>query len=160
MIKCYHARRPELVVNTEPQLFYEGLLEAPLIAGIDSDSEKLEDIWDCCNNSCWWDRSDFREMDNYNDKFKVKFTPKYMGYCNDDLIVEMKGVFFIAKSVGWKHCISFNDALEYARQHSYWCRLHSKGKQHPTGKEHTREELEQFKADYESKGIKCFIYRN
>lgn len=102
-IKCYHARRVELVIETEPyQTYYQGPIIAPLIATIESKEENLENIWDCCNNGCWWDNKDFRKMTNYQDKFKVNFTKDYLGYCNSDLIVEMNNMFYVAKSFGWK----------------------------------------------------------
>lgn len=157
MIKCYHIRRIELIVNTTPQLFYEGPVIAPLIAEIDSNKEDLEDIWDCCNNSCWGYREDFRGMDNYRGRFKVKFTDSYDGYCNDDLLVHMGNEFMLSLSVGWKSFPSFEEALEYSKEHSQWVRLHHENYQHPTGKEHTLEELNEIKADYESKGIHCTI---
>ena len=160
MIRCYHARRVELVVDTEPQLFYDGPMISPLIATIDSDKESLEDIWDCCNNSCWWGRRDFRRMKNCRNKFKVKFTKEYSGYCNDDLIVEMNGVYYVAKRCGWEECSSFESALMYCRYHSIWRQLHDKDHQHPTGKEHTMDELRQFKKSYNKQGIKAYIIRD
>lgn len=159
MIKCYHARRVELVVDSEPQLFFQGQLTAPLIATIESDKEDLEDVWDCCNNSCWWGRRDFRRMRNYKDKFKVKFTEKYGGFCNDDLIVEMGGVFHVAKSCGWTRFKTFSAALHYCEEHSHWCQLHEKNRQHPTGKEHTEEELNAISKEYQDKGFKTYLYR-
>lgn len=160
MIKCYHARRVELVVDTEPQLFYDGPMISPLIATIDSDNESLEDIWDCCNNSCWWGRKDFRRMRNYKNKFRVKFTEEYSGYCNDDLIVEIDGYYHVAQSFGWRQCNSFESALRYCREHSLWCQIHCKNHQHPTGKEHTMDELEYFKKFYENNGKKVYIIRD
>ena len=160
MIKCYHARRVELVVDIEPQLFYDGPMISPLIATIDSDNESLEDIWDCCNNSCWWKGKDFRRMRNYKNKFRVKFTKEYSGYCNDDLIVEINGRYHVAKSCGWEQCDSFESALMYCREHSSWCQIHSRGRQHPTGKEHTMDELEYFKNIYENNGEKVYIIRD
>ena len=160
MIKCYHARRVELVVDSEPQLFFQGELIYPLIAEIDSDKEDLEDIWDCCNNSCWWGRKDFRRMRNYKDKFKVKFTNEYAGICNDDLIVEMEGKFRVALSCGWRTYKTLSRAVQHCKERSYWCRLWSKNKQHPTGgTEHTMNELLEFKKQYEDQGYECFLYR-
>jgi len=159
MIKCYHARRVELVIDTEPQLFYDGPMISPLVATIDSNNESLEDIWDCCNNSCWWGRKDFRRMRNYKDKFKVKFTEDYSGYCNDDLIVEMGGVYHVAESCDWAHYKSFESALMHCRNHSHWCQIHYKNYQHPTGIEHTMSELYNIKLQYENNGIRCYLIR-
>ena len=159
MIKCYHARRVELVVDSDPQLLFQGQLITPLIAEIESDKEDLEDIWDCCNNSCWWGRRDFRRMRNYKDKFRVKFTKDYSGYCNDDLIVEMDGEFHIALSSGWTKVSSFEAAKRYCEAHSYWCQLREKNRQHPTGRAHTDEELAVINKEYQDKGFKTFLHR-
>lgn len=159
MIKCYHVRRVELVVLSDPTLYYDGPVISPLIATIDSDKENLNDIWDCCNNSCWWEYKNYRKMDNYKDKFKVKFTKDYMGYCNSDLIVEMNNLFYVAKSIGWHTTRTFEDAVNYCINHAYWVQLASKDYQHPTGLEHTIEELRAIKADYKTKGIKAELYR-
>lgn len=155
-IKCYHARRVELVVDSKPQMFFEGPLITPLIATITTDDDyelNLEDIWDCCNNSCWWDHEDFRKMEDYKGKFKVKFTDDYSGYCNDDLIVEVNGKFHVSLSWGWETLDSFHDAIEYCKEHAYWCQLHEQGKQHPLGRECTMEELQLFEKLF----IKCRI---
>lgn len=156
-IKCYHARRVELVVDSEPTLFFEGPLITPLIATIvlDAVAFDLEDIWDCCNNSCWWDHNDFRSMNDYKGKFKVEFTEDYSGYCNDDLIVEVNGLYYVALSCGWEMLNSFDDAVEYCREHAHWCRLHGQNKQHPIGRECTMGELSQLKEKYEKQGLKC-----
>lgn len=111
MIRCYHARKGS-----------DENIVAPLIAVIDSDEEGLEAIWDCCNNSCWWDGEDFLTMTNYRDVFDVHFTPDYRGYCNDDLIVEMKGKFHVAQEMGWDIFNTFDEALEHCKNESYWCR--------------------------------------
>jgi len=110
MIKCYHARKND---NNE--------VIAPLIATINADSAELEDLWDCCNNSCWWDRADYASMTDYKGKFGVEFTPEYHGYCNDDLIVEMQGQFHVALSHGWGCFPSFEEALNHCKKNSYWC---------------------------------------
>ena len=75
---------------------------APLIAVIDGD--------------------DFLSMTNYKDIFNVKFTPDYRGYCNDDLIVEMDGEFYVALSFGWKVFDTFEDALDHCKKESFWVR--------------------------------------
>lgn len=112
MIRCYHARKGS-----------DNEIVAPLIATIDSNEEHLEDLWDCCNNSCWWGGDeDFAKMTNYKGKFNVEFTPEYRGYCNDDLIVEMQGQFYVSKSFGWDSCASFESALDYCKKNSFWCR--------------------------------------
>lgn len=157
MIKCYHARRIELVVDRNPQLFFQGPVIAPLIATINSDDEDLEDIWDCCNNSCWWNGKDFRRMKDYRGKFKVDFTDDYSGYCNSDLIVEIKGGYMLAQSVGWKRFDTFESAVEYAKDNALWLQLHSKSKQYPEGSELTMDELKSIKNKYESKGFRCRI---
>ena len=113
MIKCYHARPKTHESNSE--------IVAPLIATIQADNAHLEDIWDCCNNSCWWDRADFRLMTDYKDKFKVEFTSDYEGICNDDLIVEMQDKFHVALSHGWTAFSTFEEAFDYCKKHSYWC---------------------------------------
>lgn len=159
-IKCYHARRVQLVIDSEPQMFFEGPMITPLIAIITTDDEyKLskEEIWDCCNNSCWWDHEDFRSMDDYRGKFRVRFTDDYSGYCNDDLIVEADGVFYVSRSFGWETLSSFNEAVKYCREHSYWCQLHTQGKQYPVGRECSMEALEQFKKMYEGMNFKCYL---
>ena len=155
MIKCYHVRRIELVVDTDPQLFYQGPVITPLIATIDSDKEDLEDIWDCCNNSCWWDREDFRQMKDYKGQFNVEFTDDYSGYCNDDLIVEMGGKYHLAKSCGWKEFDSFKEAVEYSKSHSQWVQLHYKNKQHPEDREMSVDELNLIMDEYTNNGIRC-----
>lgn len=160
MIKCYHVRRIELVVDTEPQLFFQGPVIAPLIATIDSDDEDVEDIWYCCNNSCWWDHKVFREMKDYKGKFKVDFTDDYIGFCNDDLIIENGNKYWLAEEWGWKDFYSFESALKYAKKHAQWVRLHKKSEQYPEGKELTMDELNTIKDKYEKENIKCFIMRD
>ena len=160
MIKCYHVRRIELVVDSNPQLFFQGPVIVPLIATIHSDDEDLEDIWDCCNNSCWWGREDFRQMKDYKGKFKVDFTDDYSGYCNSDLIVDMRGKFALAESVGWKFFDAFDDAVKFAKDHAFWLQLHSKNRQHPEGRELTMDELKSIKDKYESEGFRCRILRD
>lgn len=160
MIKCYHVRRVQLVIDKETQLFYDGPIIAPLIATIDSNIEELEDIWDCCNNSCWYDRGNYMSMTNYRDKFSVKFTNDYSGYCNDDLIVEMNGLYHVAKRCGWHKASSLDDAIKYCERHSNWCELHDKGHQFPTGREHTIDELNIIKLQYENQGFKCYLHRD
>ncbi len=160
MIKCYQVRRLELVVDKEPTLFYQGPIVVPLIATIDSNEENLEDIWDCCNNSCWWGREDYKQMTEYKGKFAVEFTDDYSGFCNDDLIVAMNGKVFLAKSVGWKEFSSLSDAVDDACEHSHWVQLHDKNTQHPEGRELSMKELQDIKNEYEARGIKCFLYRN
>lgn len=114
MIKCYHARKGS-----------DGNIVAPLIAVIDCNVAALEAIWDCCNNSCWWEGEDFRTMTHYHDvlgdDFGVNFTPDYRGYCNDDLIVHMNGKFHVSLSYGWKEFYTFDEALEHCKNESYWC---------------------------------------
>ena len=156
-IKCYHARRVELVVDSDPQMFIQGPVIAPLIATITTDDEyklNLEDMWDCCNNSCWWDREDFRSMKDYKGKFKVDFTGDYSGYCNDDLIIEENGKYHVAKSYGWTEFDSFDDAFNYCVEHSHWCYLYGKSKHC------SFDELAEYKAKYEAQGFKCRIFRD
>ena len=160
MIKCYHSRRIELVIDSEPQLFFQGPLITPLIAAIDSDKEELEDIWDCCNNSCWYDRKSFRQMKKYKDKFRVRFTKDYSGYCNDDLIVEMGCKFFVSRSCGWTDFDTFDDAVRYCRDHSFWCYLNGKNKQHPIGREGSVDELKNLAKEYTRKGIHARILKD
>ena len=111
MIKCYHARKGN-----------DGEIVAPLIAIIDGDDYDPELIWDCCNNSCWWEGEDFRSMTNYKDIFNVEFTPDYRGFCNDDLIIEMEGEYYAALEFGWKKFDTFDEAFDHCKNESYWCR--------------------------------------
>lgn len=160
-IKCYHARRVELVINSKPQMFIQGPVVAPLIATITTDDEyklNLEDIWDCCNNSCWWDREDFRNMKDYKGKFKVEFTDDYSGCCNDDLIVEENGKYHVAESVGWKDFDSFDGACYHCVEHSHWCQLYGKSKQYPIGEACSFDELAEYKEKYEAQSFKCRLY--
>ena len=114
MIKCYHARKGS-----------EGEIVAPLIAIIsDGDYQPEELIWDCCNNSCWWEEDeDFRSMTNHKGIFNVEFTPEYRGFCNDDLIIEMDGGFYVALDIGWKKFDTFDEAFNYCKENSYWCKV-------------------------------------
>lgn len=53
MIKCYHARRVELVVNSEPQLFFQGQLHEKSKqhpTGKEHTDEELVDLYEeMCN---------------------------------------------------------------------------------------------------------------
>ena len=113
MIKCFHARRN----------FDTDELEVPLIATIYSDNESLEAIWDCCNNSCWYGENweNMEDYNRYSTSFKVKFTPDYWGYCNDDLIIEMNNKFTVALSLGWKEFNTFESAFEWCKNNSRGC---------------------------------------
>lgn len=115
MIKCYHARRTHK----------DHIFEVPLIATIYSDKEDVDIIWDCCNNSCWWNGSDYLKMKEYNrfgTNFRVDFTSKYWGYCNDDLIIEMGGKYYCSLPMGWKELDTLESAIEFCRQNSHFCR--------------------------------------
>lgn len=160
-IKCYHARRVQLTIDSDAldfQLFIQGPVVAPLIATIDSDEEPLEDIWDCCNNSCWCHRKDWYRMRNYKNRFRVKFTDDYRGYCNDDLIVEMNSKFYVAKSSGWTSFKFLSDAIVYCAKNAFWCKIYSKSDQYPIGKAVSMDDLESYKKQYETKGFDCSIY--
>ena len=165
MIKCYHVRRIEMCAELpnkpeQPQLFFQGPLIAPHVATIDKDEWSLEEIWDCCNNSCWWDEEDYKQMKDYQGQFAVEFTDKYMGYCNDDLIIEMKGKLHVAKDYGWEECNTFEEALGYVEEHGDWMQIQEKNYQHPEGRELTMDEINKIKKEYEAKGYKCRMKRN
>ena len=99
-------------------------------------------------------------MTDYKGIFNVKFTDRYSGYCNDDLLVEMDGKFYLALSCGWKEFSTFNEAVGYSKEHSQWVCIHSVNRQHPEGRELTMDELHSIQKEYEDRGFHTFIYRD
>lgn len=83
----------------------------------------IEDMWDMCNNSCWWDCENYMNMTNYKDKGTCKFFPDYVGYCNSDIfVIDDNNDIYVAKSVGWKKVNSKDEAIDYIKNHSMWFR--------------------------------------
>ena len=102
-----------------------GLVHCALIAEFEGNAS-IEDMWDMCNNSCWWDRENYMQMTNYKGKGTCKFYPAYKGYCNSDIfVVDDNGSIYVADSCGWTIVSDMHEAMEHFKANSEYGFLHT-----------------------------------
>lgn len=123
-----------------------GKVHYALIAEFEGDAS-IEDMWDMCNNSCWWDGEDYMKMTDYKGKGTCKFYPAYRGYCNSDIfVVDDNGSIYVADSCGWTVVSDMYEAMEHFKANSEYGFLRTVEKKY-SDNEYTLLELKEIAKD-------------
>lgn len=149
MKQIYQMKRTMLIAHRDDcsiRFIANGKVYCALIAEFEGDAS-IEDMWDMCNNSCWWNREDYMKMTNYKDKGTCKFYPSYKGYCNSDIfVVDDNGSVHVADSCGWTVVSDMYEAMEHFKTNSEYGFLRTVEKKY-SGYEYTLSELKEIAKD-------------
>lgn len=88
---------------------------------LDRDS-LLDEIWHCCNASCWYNNQDkFNEQDTIEtDCIIFHCTNDFQGVVNSDIMVETNYGLYVAKPLtGWERVSSLGDGEIYIKSIHY-----------------------------------------
>lgn len=116
-IKVFHMYTDKSVAKEDRKCYFKQIGVA--VCRNESDAlTTAEIIWDLTNHSCW---------NGENKKIKrngweYKPTQYDRGYSNDDICFEYHGLWYVAKSYGWRKCKTLENAKRYLWLNASWVR--------------------------------------